>query len=340
MEDVEKFEIKIKTFVVLFLFGFISFVAFLFIGIAKVEAKSYAFEVPNLAQFRNGTATSNIETGSTLISSNSRQTFLQNLDSELLSTQFNARYSIDFNTSNNDTYFAKDDYKISLRFRVAFFSDSSKTINVNQIRLWFYRPTTKAYRTMTCDGDQSFNYTKMSSVDYIIEYECSSLTFTHDDITWVAYSYYNPSPMTLWQNSQNMYLISTSESATNNDIITNNNQNTDSIINNQNQNTQDIINSNNANADKIVDTLEGEDLTDSEKESVNKDELNDYESSEDALLNEDRLNSINDIDISIDSNTNDFIWDFITSVINTHSRIFGFIITILSIGIIKLALNR
>lgn len=52
------------------------------------------------------------------------------------------------------------------------------------------------------------------------------------------------------------------------------------------------------------------------------------------------MNSINDIDISIDSNTNDFIWDFITSAINTHTRIFGFVVTILSIGIIKLALNR
>ena len=329
MEDVEKFEIKIKAFIVFILFSFIAFVSIFFFGLSKVDAKSYAWEAPNLAQFRNGTTTSNIETGSSLISSNSKQTFLQNLDSELLSTQFNARYSISDNTNNNDAYFSKDDYNISLRFRVAFFSSSTKTINSNQIRLWFYRPVTGSYSIMTCDGDESFNYTKMSSVDYIIEYECSSLTFTYDDISWVAYSYYNPSPMTLWQNSQNMYLISTSENATNNDIITNNNQNTDKITQNQDENT-----------DKVVDALEGEDLTESEKEPVNKDELNDYESSEDALLNEDRLNSINEIDISIDSNTNDFIWDFITSAINTHTRIFGFVITILSIGIIKLALNR
>lgn len=104
-----------------------------------------------------------------------------------------------------------------------------------------------------------------------------------------------------------------------------------------------IINQNteiNNSLEDINDTLEGEDFTEEEKEPVNKDKLNDYKNKESELLNEDNLNNIYEIEIGLDGDTLDYIWDLVTRILQTNTIIYGLVISILSIGIIKLILNR
>ncbi len=112
-----------------------------------------------------------------------------------------------------------------------------------------------------------------------------------------------------------------------NSIITNQNQNKQDIINNQNKNTQDIING-----------IKDGKLDDNS--AVNDDKLNDYQDAENNLIDKDALNNINNIEITLDSNSNSFIWELVTKIIQTHSLIFGLVITMLSLGILKLVLNR
>ena len=67
---------------------------------------------------------------------------------------------------------------------------------------------------------------------------------------------------------------------------------------------------------------------------------NDYSDLEGSLL--DKVNDVDtsSLDISIDTNSSNFVWDTLTSFIQSHSLIFATFIAILSIGVIKLALGR
>ena len=68
--------------------------------------------------------------------------------------------------------------------------------------------------------------------------------------------------------------------------------------------------------------------------------LRDFSESEDDLIDKDNLDKVQDIDISLDTKTSEFFWDTFTRIINTNSLIYGLIISVLSLGIIKLILNR
>lgn len=50
--------------------------------------------------------------------------------------------------------------------------------------------------------------------------------------------------------------------------------------------------------------------------------------------------NLNSFDVDLDTDTNSWVWNTLTSILNTHTLIFGMIISILSIGLIKLILNR
>lgn len=57
----------------------------------------------------------------------------------------------------------------------------------------------------------------------------------------------------------------------------------------------------------------------------------------------DNFNSVdidNQVDITIPSGANNFIWSTMTSLLNTNSLVFGLMVSILSIGVIKTALGR
>lgn len=105
-----------------------------------------------------------------------------------------------------------------------------------------------------------------------------------------------------------------------------------------NNSTNSIINNNNNNTQAIIDSIQGGELKDTTQPNDSK--INDYENNEGNLIDRDKLNNINNIEISLDSNSNTFIWNLVEKILNTHTLIFGLIITMLSLGIIKLVLNR
>ena len=61
---------------------------------------------------------------------------------------------------------------------------------------------------------------------------------------------------------------------------------------------------------------------------------------EDSLKDKVNQADLSNLSIGIDSKSSSWVWDTLTSLINSHSVIFGLFIAILSIGIIKLALGR
>lgn len=90
-------------------------------------------------------------------------------------------------------------------------------------------------------------------------------------------------------------------------------------------------------AQEIIDGINGEDIP---QTPVDDSKVEDYESKEEGLIDKDSLDKIDDIEIAIDSNSNLFIWNIVENILNTHELIFSMIITLLSIGVIKLILNR
>lgn len=337
MEDVEKFEIKVKAFIVFILFSFIAFISILFIGIIKVDAASYSsyiWEEPSYIQFKNSSSTS-------LTQCNNSDICAYTGGNDAVG------FYINYSVSKIDTPpMVQKSYKVSIEFSLTSSNATSisTSSSAHSMQMQVRNSATGAYTTATCDGSESLTITKQDNATTRVKYNCSKLNVSSTVyVMALNYRYTPPTNYALpyWSliiMEQNLAVVDLSDP--NQSIIDSQIAAANSIITNNDKNTEKLLDEIEKNNQELIDAIEGEDLTTSEKTPVDKSELNDYESSEDALLNEDRLNSINDIDISIDSNTNDFIWDFITSAINTHTRIFGFVVTILSIGIIKLALNR
>ena len=116
------------------------------------------------------------------------------------------------------------------------------------------------------------------------------------------------------------------------DVIINQNN----TIINQNQN---LINNQELTNNKL-DNIYESDLSDTDKEQVDDTILNEYENAENDVL--DKINDVDldNVDISMDVNSTNFIWELITDIFNSHPVIMSTVIAILSIGIIKLALGR
>lgn len=115
-------------------------------------------------------------------------------------------------------------------------------------------------------------------------------------------------------------------------------KNTQDMINSINNAIQSQIDNDNKNTQAIIDAITGGSLDDSTP--VDDSGINDYENIEGGLIDEDSLNNINNVDISLDTSTSNFFWDLFTKIINTHTLIYGLIISFLSLGIVKLILNR
>jgi len=100
---------------------------------------------------------------------------------------------------------------------------------------------------------------------------------------------------------------------------------------------QTIINQNQATNDKLDDMLNAD-----ADASVNPDDskYDDYESAENSLKDKVNHADLSNLSIGIDSNSSRWVWETLTSLLQSHSAIFGMVIAILSIGIIKLALGR
>ena len=70
----------------------------------------------------------------------------------------------------------------------------------------------------------------------------------------------------------------------------------------------------------------------------NQDEYNKVE--DELLNNEEASNAQNSIDIQINESAMSYIWDLITQFLQANSKVFGLFISVLSLGIIALILNR
>lgn len=113
----------------------------------------------------------------------------------------------------------------------------------------------------------------------------------------------------------------------------------DLIIQN-NSNTQSIINNNNTNAQAIQDGINNADYTGS-TEQPDSTEFNNYHSEEQDLKGIVSNNTdLSVLDIGIDTDTSTWLWDTLTRLIQANSAVFSMFISILSIGILKLALGR
>ena len=112
------------------------------------------------------------------------------------------------------------------------------------------------------------------------------------------------------------------------------NQNT-TIINQNNQQLQEQQETN----DKL-DEIKDMDISEEDKELPDDSSYQDYNDAEGDLI--DKVNSadMDSLDIAIDTDTSNFIWDTITDLFNSHPMIMSTIIALLSIGVIKLALGR
>lgn len=166
---------------------------------------------------------------------------------------------------------------------------------------------------------------------YDATFEATSTLASKDRISFMT-GLNNPSVTGNWYvtynvSGFNVFSLGSSDDTNTQNTIDAINSAIQSQIDNDNKNTQDII-----------DAITGGSLDDDTP--VDDSGLNDFEDKENGLIDEDNLNYINNIDISLDNNTSTFFWDLFTRIINTNSLIYGLIISILSIGIIKLILNR
>lgn len=85
--------------------------------------------------------------------------------------------------------------------------------------------------------------------------------------------------------------------------------------------------------DEILD-MEGGESTD----SLDKDSVDDVDKAESELL--DKETNTDDLEIDIDSESSNVIWIIIEDFITSNSRVFGLFISMLTLGIISLILNR
>ena len=107
--------------------------------------------------------------------------------------------------------------------------------------------------------------------------------------------------------------------------------------------TAGAINDLNSSVDETndkLDEIKDMDISDEDKELPDDSSYQDYNDAEGDLI--DKVNSadMDSLDIAIDTDTSNFIWDTITDLFNSHPMIMSTIIAILSIGVIKLALGR
>lgn len=89
-----------------------------------------------------------------------------------------------------------------------------------------------------------------------------------------------------------------------------------------------------------IDDIKNSDITNESKEAPNTNEFNDYQKAENGLFDKMKQADTNNLDVAIDGNSANFVWDTITRFYNSNALLMNFLISILSIGIIKMALGR
>ena len=105
---------------------------------------------------------------------------------------------------------------------------------------------------------------------------------------------------------------------------------------------QTMVNNNttiNNNVNDIKDSI-NEDVGNNYKQTPNQTDYNNYHQKEQSILGQISNTDTSAINIQNNNNANLFIWDTITRSLQSHAKVMALMISILSIGIIKLILNR
>lgn len=345
MEETEKYKNRIKGIVITITYTIIALFVLFIIGVGKAKAQvpDYNWNTPRLI----GLSTSNniLDEGAFLVSGTNSNSITYN-SNVWGGTNVYIRYRA-VDSDQGTTYLAQGTYSFS--YKVTFRLIGANSIAKVTPKLHYYPNNANTYGSATCDTTPTMILTQTGTnpTTYEFTYSCSTFNIT-TNVSWFAVGFETGIPMNYVSMIQNLKFtgpsdtqdILNNQTQNTQDIINNQNNNTQDIINNQNQNKNEVINNNNANTDKITGAITGPGLSEESKKPIDKDGINDYTDKEEAMINKNELDKINDIDIVIDTNSNTFIWDLITRILNTNTLVFGMVITILSIGLIKLLLNR
>lgn len=206
------------------------------------------------------------------------------------------------------------------------------------------------------DSSEVFNV-RVSTSNYSCSYSNSS--YTGGKVVFVTFESYSSgsNSVTVYQNSNasiqlidfvvtgNGYVNFTdysSETLINqNSHILNQNDtiiSQNSYLIEQNNNTYDMQQKEFNETQEKLDDIEN--MQPDTTETPDDSSYQDYSNSEEALQEFVNQADTSILDIAIDTNTSKFIWDSMTSFIKSNSLVFSMFIALLSIGIIKLALNR
>lgn len=170
---------------------------------------------------------------------------------------------------------------------------------------------------------------------------CVNLAFSSSDrktyaegVAFLGYKYQNLGSKALTE-AQIQNALNSSFNDVKNSINNKIDNSTNSINNNINdmKDKQDVTNNK-------LDEINNADISSSDKELPNTDSYDNYQESEGALLDKVKEANFDNLSIGMDLDSSNFVWSTLSSLIQSHSAVFGMFIAILSIGIIKLALGR
>ena len=175
-------------------------------------------------------------------------------------------------------------------------------------------------------------FTSYFSKDYsgdVGHLKCSVYNFTANQLNNLFINFYNNQGQTILYNIVK-YELSINAKQNTSPTSEGINQGFNSVINNQNNNTQSII-----------DKLEQDNNYTNEGETPEgKEDMDDLKEQEGELLDTLDLSGAEDIDITINPETNNFIWNIVERLRGMNSAIVTLITSVLGMGIIKMILNR
>lgn len=302
----EEFSNKILGIFVCFMYTFIALFVLFVVGINNVEAATRMFGW-------NSSGTTNICDNTNFCNFGRASGFeIQQSINISPSTNVVIRFEVNSDLVYNDNIVLNIDNPIGI-----YLSNATATTNITQ-------------RCINNAFNQSVQGDVVRRKSYQINYTCNleNIQSSYDKLL-LDFNIPNATTNLLYVNEI---------MAWDSNFTINSNVSTDSINSAINSSSSNIINNDNKNTQDIIDSITGGELEDNSQPDDSK--INDYQDSEGNLIDKDKLNNINNIEISLDSNSNTFIWNLVDKILNTHTLIFGLIITMLSLGIIKLVLNR
>lgn len=111
------------------------------------------------------------------------------------------------------------------------------------------------------------------------------------------------------------------------------------VINNSATQDRQIAEQAHQDSQAIQDKMD-QDIDESDKEAPNQDEYNEAKEQEENIIDSINEVSPNDITFGQDIQATNKIWELTTKILQTNAKVMGLVISVLSIGIIKLIMNR